>query len=71
MVPYGQPSRSLHLFSSFVLNKGLPNATRPSIGNWMTYIWIVDEINVIFESTMEIANSIVKLVLDTMDVRIL
>ncbi|KAK2390549.1 serine carboxypeptidase [Trifolium repens] len=33
MVPYGQPSRALHLFSSFVLNKRLPNTTRPSIGN--------------------------------------
>ncbi|KAK2444152.1 Serine carboxypeptidase-like 42 [Trifolium repens] len=33
MVPYGQPSRALHLFSSFVLNNRLPNTTRPSIGN--------------------------------------
>ncbi|KAK2416930.1 serine carboxypeptidase [Trifolium repens] len=33
MVPYAQPSRALHLFSSFVLNKRLPNTTRPSIEN--------------------------------------
>ncbi|GAU51234.1 hypothetical protein TSUD_412360 [Trifolium subterraneum] len=32
MVPYGQPSRALHLFSSFVSNKRLPNTTQPSIG---------------------------------------
>ncbi|XP_028757600.1 serine carboxypeptidase-like 42 [Neltuma alba] len=31
MVPYAQPSRSLHLFSSFVRGRRLPNATRPSI----------------------------------------
>ncbi|XP_019416315.1 PREDICTED: serine carboxypeptidase-like 42 isoform X2 [Lupinus angustifolius] len=31
MVPYAQPSRSLHLFSDFVLGRRLPNATRPSI----------------------------------------
>ncbi|GKU90586.1 hypothetical protein SLEP1_g4567 [Rubroshorea leprosula] len=31
MVPYAQPSRSLHLFSSFVHGRRLPNNTRPSI----------------------------------------
>ncbi|CAA0831665.1 Serine carboxypeptidase-like 42 [Striga hermonthica] len=31
MVPYAQPSRALHLFSSFVRGKRLPNNTRPSI----------------------------------------
>jgi len=31
MVPYAQPSRALHLFSSFVLRKRLPNTTHPSI----------------------------------------
>ncbi|KAM5562443.1 hypothetical protein ABKV19_017590 [Rosa sericea] len=31
MVPYAQPSRSLHLFSSFVRNRRLPNTTRPPI----------------------------------------
>jgi hypothetical protein len=51
MVPYAQPSRTLHLFSSFVLNKRFPNTTRPSIENWIMYIWIVDEINVMIEST--------------------
>ncbi|WJX63654.1 Serine carboxypeptidase-like 42 [Trifolium repens] len=32
MVPYAQPSRALHLFSSFVNGRRLPNTTRPSIG---------------------------------------
>ncbi|XP_045816122.1 serine carboxypeptidase-like 42 [Trifolium pratense] len=32
MVPYAQPSRALHLFSSFVGNRRLPNTTTPSIG---------------------------------------
>nr|KYP65250.1 Serine carboxypeptidase-like 42 [Cajanus cajan] len=31
MVPYAQPSRALHLFSSFVHGRRLPNTTRPSI----------------------------------------
>lgn len=31
MVPYAQPSRALHLFSSFVRGRRLPNTTRPSI----------------------------------------
>ncbi|GMH17126.1 hypothetical protein Nepgr_018967 [Nepenthes gracilis] len=31
MVPYSQPSRALHLFSSFVRGQRLPNNTRPSI----------------------------------------
>ncbi|XP_023550690.1 serine carboxypeptidase-like 42 isoform X1 [Cucurbita pepo subsp. pepo] len=31
MVPYAQPSRALHLFSSFVRGRRLPNSTRPSI----------------------------------------
>ncbi|XP_042034096.1 serine carboxypeptidase-like 42 [Salvia splendens] len=31
MVPYAQPSRALHLFSSFVRGRQLPNSTRPSI----------------------------------------
>ncbi|TYK04350.1 serine carboxypeptidase-like 42 isoform X1 [Cucumis melo var. makuwa] len=31
MVPYAQPSRALHLFSSFVGGRRLPNSTRPSI----------------------------------------
>ncbi|GLU07057.1 hypothetical protein SLE2022_240340 [Rubroshorea leprosula] len=31
MVPYAQPSRALHLFSSFVHGRRLPNNTRPSI----------------------------------------
>lgn len=31
MVPYAQPSRALHLFSSFVRGHRLPNNTRPSI----------------------------------------
>ncbi|GMH22300.1 hypothetical protein Nepgr_024143 [Nepenthes gracilis] len=31
MVPYSQPSRALHLFSSFVLGRRLPNNTHPSI----------------------------------------
>ncbi|CAK8537851.1 unnamed protein product [Lathyrus sativus] len=31
MVPYAQPSRALHLFSSFVSGRRLPNTTRPSI----------------------------------------
>ncbi|XP_038896886.1 serine carboxypeptidase-like 42 [Benincasa hispida] len=31
MVPYAQPSRALHLFSSFVHGWRLPNSTRPSI----------------------------------------
>ncbi|XP_073122275.1 serine carboxypeptidase-like 42 isoform X1 [Henckelia pumila] len=33
MVPYAQPSRALHLFSSFVRGRRLPNTTRPSIDN--------------------------------------
>ncbi|XP_004515138.1 serine carboxypeptidase-like 42 [Cicer arietinum] len=32
MVPYAQPSRALHLFSSFVGGKRLPNTTRLSVG---------------------------------------
>ncbi|CAL0306345.1 unnamed protein product [Lupinus luteus] len=31
MVPYAQPSRALHLFSSFVHGRRLPNKTTPSI----------------------------------------
>ncbi|KAL3641159.1 Serine carboxypeptidase-like 42 [Castilleja foliolosa] len=31
MVPYAQPSRALHLFSSFVRGHRLPNSTRPAI----------------------------------------
>ncbi|CAI8598441.1 unnamed protein product [Vicia faba] len=31
MVPYGQPSRALHLFQSFLSGRRLPNTTRPSI----------------------------------------
>ncbi|KAH1125514.1 hypothetical protein AAZX31_06G116800 [Glycine max] len=31
MVPYAQPSRALHLFSSFVHGRRLPNTTSPSI----------------------------------------
>lgn len=31
MVPYAQPSRALHLFSSFVRGRRLPNTTHPSI----------------------------------------
>ncbi|XP_047321556.1 serine carboxypeptidase-like 42 [Impatiens glandulifera] len=31
MVPYAQPSRALHLFSSIVRGRRLPNNTRPSI----------------------------------------
>ncbi|XVF37108.1 hypothetical protein REPUB_Repub19eG0117200 [Reevesia pubescens] len=31
MVPFAQPSRALHLFSSFVRGRRLPNTTRPSI----------------------------------------
>ncbi|KAL6492931.1 Serine carboxypeptidase-like 42 [Orobanche gracilis] len=31
MVPYAQPSRALHLFSSFVRGRRLPNNTHPSI----------------------------------------
>lgn len=31
MVPYAQPSRALHLFSSFVRGRRLLNSTRPSI----------------------------------------
>ncbi|CAK9309716.1 unnamed protein product [Citrullus colocynthis] len=31
MVPYAQPSRALHLFSSFIRGRRLPNSTRPSI----------------------------------------
>ncbi|KAI4307175.1 hypothetical protein L6164_030390 [Bauhinia variegata] len=31
MVPYAQPSRALHLFTSFVRGRRLPNTTRPSI----------------------------------------
>ncbi|KAM2080205.1 hypothetical protein ACFX1T_033995 [Malus domestica] len=31
MVPYAQPSRALHLFSSFVHGRRLPNTTLPSI----------------------------------------
>ncbi|KAK2986939.1 hypothetical protein RJ640_009082 [Escallonia rubra] len=31
MVPYAQPSRALHLFSSFVHGRRLPNNTHPSI----------------------------------------
>ncbi|GFQ02383.1 serine carboxypeptidase-like 42 [Phtheirospermum japonicum] len=31
MVPYAQPSRALHLFSSFVRGRRLPNNTRPAI----------------------------------------
>ncbi|MCD9640411.1 Serine carboxypeptidase-like 42 [Datura stramonium] len=31
MVPYAQPSRALHLFSSFIHGRRLPNNTRPSI----------------------------------------
>lgn len=31
MVPYAQPSRALHLFSSFIRGRRLPNTTRPSI----------------------------------------
>lgn len=34
MVPYAQPSRALHLFSSFVRGRRLPNNTRPSIYDW-------------------------------------
>ncbi|GAB4844703.1 hypothetical protein Ancab_038105 [Ancistrocladus abbreviatus] len=33
MVPYAQPSRALHLFSTFVHGRRLPNNTRPSIDN--------------------------------------
>ncbi|XAR62438.1 Carboxypeptidase D [Bertholletia excelsa] len=32
MVPYAQPSRALHLFSSFVHGRRLPTSTRPPIG---------------------------------------
>ncbi|KAL5843831.1 hypothetical protein ACOSQ4_009789 [Xanthoceras sorbifolium] len=31
MVPYAQPSRALHLFSSFVNGRRMPNNTRPSV----------------------------------------
>ncbi|XP_008237677.1 PREDICTED: serine carboxypeptidase-like 42 [Prunus mume] len=31
MVPYAQPSRALHLFSSFIRGRRLPNTTLPSI----------------------------------------
>ncbi|BBH08798.1 serine carboxypeptidase-like 42 [Prunus dulcis] len=31
MVPYAQPSRALHLFSSFIRGRRLPNTTHPSI----------------------------------------
>lgn len=31
MVPYAQPSRALHLFSSFIHGRRLPNTTHPSI----------------------------------------
>ncbi|KAI4337918.1 hypothetical protein L6164_016281 [Bauhinia variegata] len=31
MVPYAQPSRALHLFTSFVRGRRLPNTTKPSI----------------------------------------
>ncbi|XP_027331669.1 serine carboxypeptidase-like 43 isoform X3 [Abrus precatorius] len=31
MVPYAQPARALHLFSSFVRGRRLPNTTHPSI----------------------------------------
>ncbi|KAM7507854.1 hypothetical protein LguiA_018307 [Lonicera macranthoides] len=31
MVPYAQPSRALHLFSSFIRGRRLPNATRSSL----------------------------------------
>lgn len=31
MVPYSQPSRALHLFSSFVRGRRLPNTTHSSI----------------------------------------
>ncbi|KAK1384384.1 hypothetical protein POM88_022119 [Heracleum sosnowskyi] len=31
MVPYAQPSRALHLFSSFVRGRRLPNTTHPCI----------------------------------------
>lgn len=30
MVPYAQPARALHLFTSFILGKKLPNTTRPA-----------------------------------------
>ncbi|GAB4845110.1 Serine carboxypeptidase-like 42 [Ancistrocladus abbreviatus] len=33
MVPYAQPSRALHLFSTFVHGGRLPNNTRPAIDN--------------------------------------
>lgn len=39
MVPYAQPSRALHLFSSFVGGKRLPNTTRLSVGEWYIYEW--------------------------------
>jgi serine carboxypeptidase-like clade 2 len=32
MVPYAQPARALHMFSSFIHGRRLPNNTRPSIG---------------------------------------
>ncbi|CAL0327448.1 unnamed protein product [Lupinus luteus] len=31
MIPYAQPSRALHLFSSFVHGRRMPNTTTPSI----------------------------------------
>lgn len=31
MVPYAQPSRALHLFSTFIHGRRLPNTTRPAI----------------------------------------
>jgi len=34
MVPYSQPSRALHLFSSFVRGRRLPNTTHSSIDDW-------------------------------------
>ncbi|KAK4802187.1 hypothetical protein SAY86_000390 [Trapa natans] len=33
MVPYAQPSRALHLFSSFIRGRRLPNSTHTSIGD--------------------------------------
>lgn len=31
MVPFAQPARALHLFSSFIHGKRLPNTTHPAI----------------------------------------
>ncbi|KAI3717964.1 hypothetical protein L1987_69919 [Smallanthus sonchifolius] len=33
MVPYAQPSRALHMFTSFIRGSRLPNSTNPSIGD--------------------------------------